>query len=124
MIPDRERGYSVELDTLIVHERYQDHAPRAMRTTALGVTNIALQRGMEPVPCEACFPPPPPVRASRRKAPESRDGMVWVDDANGGRWVTTEDVEDAPYTAAIVASMLQGEEVKAETVTVTSDTEA
>jgi hypothetical protein len=66
MIPDRERGYSVEADTLIVHERYQDHAPRAMRTTALGVTNVALQRDMEPVPCEVCFPPPPVVR-SRRK---------------------------------------------------------
>jgi hypothetical protein len=67
MIPDRERGYSVEADTLIVHERYQDHAPRAMRTSALGVTNTALQRDMEPVPCEVCFPPPPVVR-SRRKA--------------------------------------------------------
>jgi hypothetical protein len=66
-IPDRERGYSVEADTLIVHERYQDHAPRAMRTSALGVTNVALQRGMEPVPCEVCFPPPLVVRSSRRK---------------------------------------------------------
>src|SRR3970040_1610379 len=66
MIPDRERGYSVETDTLVVHERYQDHAPRAMRTSALGVTNTALHRGMEPVACEVCFPPPV-VRSSRRK---------------------------------------------------------
>jgi len=72
-IPDRERGYSVESDTLIVHERYQDHAPRAMRTSALGVTNIVLQRGMEPVPCEVCFPPPKPVKAKGKRDPIDLD---------------------------------------------------
>ena len=56
MIPERERGYSVERDTGIVHERYQDHAPRAMRTSALGVTNVL--DGREAVPCEVCFPQP------------------------------------------------------------------
>lgn len=60
MIPYRERGYSIEADTAVVHERYQDHAPRAMRTSALGVTNVA--NGREPVPCLVCFPAPPEPR--------------------------------------------------------------
>ena len=59
-IPFRERGYSIELDTLIVHERYQDHAPEARRTSAIGVNNVRIQRGYgELIPCEVCFPPPP-----------------------------------------------------------------
>ena len=44
-IPYRERGYSVELASLTVHERYQDHAPTAQRTSALGVDNIRRSRG-------------------------------------------------------------------------------
>lgn len=60
MIPDRERGYSIEPDTLIVHERYQDHAPRAMRTSAFGVSEYA--KGRELIPCEVCFPAPKPAK--------------------------------------------------------------
>jgi hypothetical protein len=110
MIPDRERGYSVEADTLIIHERYQDHAPRAMRTSALGVTNIALQRGMEPVPCEVCFPPPPVVRASRRKA-EGGDvrGPTAVQRHAGERFIPSDSIQAETITSE-----------PTETVTVTS----
>jgi hypothetical protein len=104
MIPDRERGYSVEADTLIVHERYQDHAPRAMRTSALGVTNVALQRDMEPVPCEVCFPPPPPKpRAKLAKryeplvlGPESKPVIVHADGTIG---LTSEPTETVTVTS-------------------------
>lgn len=55
-IPERERGYSVEAASGVVHERYQEHAPRAVRTSALGVTNILA--GREAIACEVCFPQP------------------------------------------------------------------
>jgi len=77
MIPARERGYSVEPDTLIVHERYQDHAPRAMRTSAFGVSEYA--KGREPIACEACFPQPKAPRTGKRKADTWREEPTgWV----------------------------------------------
>jgi hypothetical protein len=65
-IPDRERGYSIDPNAAIVHERYQDHAPLAMRTSALGVTAYA--KGRTLVPCSICFP-----------APKARGGSVAAD---------------------------------------------
>ena len=79
-IPDRERGYSVETSTAIVHERYQTHAPNAQRVRTLeGVQNVAL--GREPVLCPDCFPAPkatPVVKASHSARVTQRQ----VDDAS------------------------------------------
>lgn len=109
-IPYRERGYSVEPDTLTVHERYQDHAPRAMRTSAFGVSEYA--KGRTPIACETCFPAPKPVKAKEPKGvkpkaePTPREGMTWVDNADGARWVANEDIEDAPRNAAMVRALI------------------
>ena len=67
-IPYRERGYSVELASLTVHERYQDHAPTAQRTSALGVDNIRRSRG-EMTLCAVCFPPLPEPKRPRHREP-------------------------------------------------------
>lgn len=103
-IPPRDHGYSIEPDTAIVHERYQDHAPLAMRTSARGVANIA--DGRKPVACDVCFPAP----KGKAQEPEPRDGVTWVDDANGARWVANEDIEDQPYIAAVVDDMVRSSE--------------
>ena len=108
-IPYRERGYSIELDTLIVHERYQDHAPNARRTSHLGVYNVS--RGGHPIPCAVCFPPPPEPKRPRRRdvAPVIEEPVIEQAtedsaEASGGDaapvapyWqATSTSVEDAP----------------------------
>lgn len=68
MIPHRERGYAV--DGLVVHERYQDHAPRAVRTSERGMRTMTGDAG---IPCPVCFPAPeaePPRRWRREPIPE------------------------------------------------------
>lgn len=66
-IPHRDLGYSIELDTVIVHERYQDHAPTAVRTRSmLGVINREVQTGIKPTACPQCFPPPAETKRVRR----------------------------------------------------------
>lgn len=97
-IPYRERGYSIELDTLIVHERYQDHAPEARRTSAVGINNVRMQRGGVLVECETCFPPPP---KSKGKG---------VTKASAPIIVPTEAIEDGmpvPAAAAFYDEVLQ-----------------
>lgn len=85
-IPYRERGYSYELDTFIVHERYQDHAPHAVRTRSmLGIVNREVQTGEKPQPCEVCFPEPKrPGRIRRWEKPAYPAGTFGAD-----RGVTT-----------------------------------
>ena len=96
-IPYRERGYSIELDTLIVHERYQDHAPNARRTSHLGVYNVS--RGGHPIPCAVCFPPPPePKRPRRREAPVIEEPVQLAEDGTPSE--PTHDAPGDPYWQA------------------------
>lgn len=63
-IPPDDRGYAVD-PSGIVHSRYADHATGLQRTrTFVGVMSIAGGRSLEP--CDACYPPPPPPRPTRR----------------------------------------------------------
>jgi hypothetical protein len=67
-IPYREQGYSVETRTVIVHERYQTHAPNALKVRTLeGVANIAAGRKRHA--CPVCFPAP---AKPERKTPVKR----------------------------------------------------
>lgn len=91
-IPYRERGYSVERDTHLVHERYQDHAPTAQRTSAQGVT--AITNG-QPIPCPVCFPPPPPVRARRTTFADFRAAVTPEPDTATSTSPVTEPEPDA-----------------------------
>jgi len=104
-IPYRER-YSIERGTLVVHERYQDHAPDAHRTTALGVQNIA---GVgELVPCPRCFPPPPvPRRASGGVVRPGR--MVVVGDTGPELVYPTSDYPGEPDPAPLEETLRESE---------------
>lgn len=64
-IPQRS-GYAVELDTLVVHERYPDHAPGAYRTRPSGLGTLL--PGGQGIPCPACFPETVRRPAARKPA--------------------------------------------------------
>jgi hypothetical protein len=75
VIPHRENGYSFEPGTLVVHERYQDHSPEAVRTRSIiGIVNTEVRTGTKATPCEVCFPAPKkPGRVQRWAPAPSRD---------------------------------------------------
>lgn len=67
-VPAGQRGYRVNPDTGVVHLRYAEHAPNAVKVgTAAAVLRVL--GGRDPSTCRICFPA---KKAPARRSPSKK----------------------------------------------------